>query len=52
MTKEALKKEATQYALEWGNKTDGTYASCRDGYFAAPNQEKSKSKNSRSRIRN
>ena len=34
MTKEELEKEATEYALEWGDKTDGTYASCRDGYLA------------------
>ena len=34
MTKEELKKEATEYALEWGDKTDGTYACCRDGYLA------------------
>ena len=34
MTKEELEKEATEYALEWGSKTDGTYASCRDGYIA------------------
>ena len=31
---EELEKEATAYALEWGDKTDGTYACCRDGYFA------------------
>ena len=29
-----LKQEATEYALEWGDKTDGTYACCRDGYLA------------------
>ncbi len=29
-----LEKEATEYALEWGDKTDGTYACCRDGYLA------------------
>ena len=29
-----LEKEATAYALEWGDKTDGTYACCRDGYLA------------------
>jgi hypothetical protein len=34
MTKGELKKEATEYALEWGDKTDGTYACCRDGYLA------------------
>lgn len=34
MTKDELKKEATEYALEWGDKTDGTYACCRDGYLA------------------
>lgn len=34
MTKEELRKEATEYALEWGDKTDGTYACCRDGYLA------------------
>ena len=34
MTKEELEKEATEYALEWGDKTDGTYACCRDGYLA------------------
>ena len=34
MTKEELEKEATDYALEWGDKTDGTYACCRDGYLA------------------
>ena len=34
MTKSELKKEATEYALEWGDKTDGTYACCRDGYLA------------------
>lgn len=34
MTKEKLEKEATEYALEWGTKTDGTYACCRDGYLA------------------
>ena len=34
MTKEELIKEATEYALEWGDKTDGTYACCRDGYLA------------------
>ena len=33
MTKDELKKEATEYALEWGDKTDGTYACCRDGYL-------------------
>ena len=33
MTKEELEKEATEYALEWGDKTDGTYACCRDGYL-------------------
>lgn len=33
--KERLEKEATAYALEWGDKTDGTYACCRDGYLAA-----------------
>lgn len=32
--KEELEKEAKEYALEWGDKTDGTYASCRDGYLA------------------
>lgn len=26
--------ETTEYALEWGDKTDGTYACCRDGYLA------------------
>lgn len=31
---EELEKEATAYALEWGDKTDGTYACCRDGYLA------------------
>ncbi len=35
MTKEELEKEATAYALEWGEKTDGTYACCKDGYLAA-----------------
>lgn len=34
MTKNELKKKATEYALEWGDKTDGTYACCRDGYLA------------------
>ena len=34
MTKEELEKEATAYALKWGDKTDGTYACCRDGYLA------------------
>lgn len=34
MIKEELEKEATEYALEWGDKTDGTYACCRDGYLA------------------
>ena len=34
MTNDELKKEATEYALEWGDKTDGTYACCRDGYLA------------------
>lgn len=34
MTKEELEKKATEYALEWGDKTDGTYACCRDGYLA------------------
>jgi hypothetical protein len=34
MTKDELEKEATAYALEWGDKTDGTYACCRDGYLA------------------
>lgn len=34
MTRAGLEKEATQYALEWGSKTDGTYACCRDGYLA------------------
>ena len=34
MSKDELKKEATEYALEWGDKTDGTYACCRDGYLA------------------
>jgi hypothetical protein len=34
MTKGELKKEATEYALEWGDKTDGTYACCIDGYLA------------------
>lgn len=29
-----LDKEARDYALECGNKTDGTYACCRDGYLA------------------
>ncbi len=29
-----LEKEATEYALKWGDKTDGTYACCRDGYLA------------------
>ena len=29
-----FEKEATEYALEWGEKTDGTYACCRDGYLA------------------
>jgi len=29
-----FEKEATQYALEWGDKTDGTYACCRDGFIA------------------
>ena len=29
-----FEKEATQYALEWGEKTDGTYACCRDGFIA------------------
>jgi hypothetical protein len=29
-----FEKEATQYALEWGDKTDGTYACFRDGYLA------------------
>lgn len=38
MTKEELEHEATEYALEWGNKTDGTYACCRDGYLAAATQ--------------
>lgn len=33
MTKDELEKEATEYALEWGDKTDGTYACCRDGYL-------------------
>lgn len=28
-----FEKEATEYALEWGDKTDGTYACCRDGYL-------------------
>lgn len=32
--KEELEKEASKYALEWGDKTDGTYACCRDGYLA------------------
>lgn len=35
MTKDELEKEATEYALEWGDKTDGTYACCRDGYLAS-----------------
>lgn len=35
MTKEELEKEAREYALEWGDKTDGTYACCRDGYLAS-----------------
>lgn len=34
MTREELEKEATEYALEWGTKSDGTYACCRDGYLA------------------
>lgn len=34
MTKEELEEEATAYALEWGDKTDGTYACCRDAYIA------------------
>jgi len=34
MTREELVKEADKYALEWGDKTDGTYACCRDGYLA------------------
>ena len=34
MTKEELEKKATAYALKWGDKTDGTYACCRDGYLA------------------
>lgn len=34
MTKKELEKEAEEYALEWGNKTDGTYACCRDGYLS------------------
>lgn len=33
MTEEELRKEATEYALEWGDKTNGTYACCRDGYL-------------------
>ena len=42
MTKEELEKEATEYALEWGDKTDGTYACCRDGYLAGalPREER------------
>lgn len=32
--KEQLEKEAKAYALEWGDKTDGTYACCKDGYLA------------------
>lgn len=35
MNKEQLEKEATAYALEWGDKTDGTYACCRDAYIAS-----------------
>ena len=35
MTKEELEKKATAYALKWGDKTDGTYACCRDGYLAS-----------------
>jgi hypothetical protein len=34
MIKEELEKEASKYALEWGDKTDGTYACCRDGYLS------------------
>lgn len=34
MTKEGLEKEASDYALEWADKSDGTYACCRDGYLA------------------
>lgn len=34
MDKKELDKEATEYALKWGDKTDGTYACCRDGYLA------------------
>lgn len=29
-----FEKEATQYVLEWGEKTDGTYACCRDGFIS------------------
>lgn len=29
-----FEKEATEYATEWGDKTDETYACCRDGYLA------------------
>ena len=35
MDKKELDKEATEYALKWGDKTDGTYACCRDGYLAS-----------------
>lgn len=38
MTREELEKEATGYALEWGNKFDGTYACCRDGYLTGYNK--------------
>lgn len=27
-----FEKEAEEYALKWGDKTDGTYASCKDGF--------------------
>lgn len=29
-----FEKEATEYALEWREKPDGSYACCRDGYLA------------------
>lgn len=35
MTKEELEQEARRYASECGDKTDGIYACCRDGYLAA-----------------
>ena len=34
MSEKELEKEAEEYASEWGDKTDGTYACCRDGYLA------------------